>query len=173
MSQSKPLSTMILNIIQNDIVTRANQSTSSELIDHAWIRAQINNIVNEMPGLHATDEQIEIIIRGVSDKVDVVVHEAEVIIDNTKNRVPWYTSDRLLKTERTFWDSFEAYIKSKHDIPESVIRQTNLDTDKTLEQLCDPLSTDPFLCRGMVVGDVQAGKTLNYSALINKACDMG
>jgi hypothetical protein len=164
---------MILNIIQNDIVTRANKSTNSELIDHAWIKSQINNIINEMPGLYATDEQIEIIIRGVSDRVDVVVHEAEVIVDNTKNRVPWYTSERLSKTERTFWDSFEAYIKSKNDIPESVIRQTNLDTDKTLEQLCDPLSADPFLCRGMVVGDVQAGKTLNYSALINKACDMG
>ena len=173
MSQSKPLSTMILNIIQNDIVTRANQSTNSELIDHAWIKSQINTIVNEMPGLHATDDQTKIIIRGVSDRVDVVVHEAEVIIDNTKNRIPWYTSDRLSKTDRTFWESFEAYIKSKNELPESVIRQTNLDTDKTLEQLCDPLSTDPFLCRGMVVGDVQAGKTLNYSALINKACDMG
>ncbi len=173
MNQGKPLSTMILKIIQNDIVTRANQSTNSELIDHTWIKSQINNIVNEMPGLYVTDEQIEIIIRSVSDRVDVVVHEAKVIIDNTKNRVPWYTSDRLAITERIFWDSFEAYIKSKNDIPESVIRQTNLDTDKTLEQLCDPLSTDLFLCRGMVVGDVQAGKTLNYSALINKACDMG
>jgi len=173
MIPSKPISTMILNIIQNDIVTTASKSTASELIDHAWIRLQIQNILNEMPGLYATDEQIEIIIRGVSDRVDVVVHEAEVIVDHTKKRVPWYTPERLAKTERIFWDSFESYIRSKNDIPDSVIRQTNLDTDKTLKQLCDPLLTEPFLCRGMVVGDVQAGKTLNYSALINKACDMG
>jgi hypothetical protein len=60
MIPSKPISTMILNIIQNDIVTTASKSTASELIDHAWIRLQIQNILNEMPGLYATDEQMVI-----------------------------------------------------------------------------------------------------------------
>jgi hypothetical protein len=61
MNQGKPLSTMILKIIQNDIVTRANQSTNSELIDHTWIKSQINNIVNEMPGLYVVDADPKLI----------------------------------------------------------------------------------------------------------------
>jgi len=173
MSPLNELSTDILNMIQETIIRKASQSGSSVVIDRSWIKSEINNIVSQMPGLYASDDQIDIIVRGVSDRVDVVVHEAGVIVDNTKKRTPWYTPERINKTERIFWDSFEGYVRQKSDIPESVIRQTNVDTDRTLEQLADPLSKDSFLCRGMVIGDVQAGKTLNYSALINKACDMG
>jgi hypothetical protein len=172
MSQSNPLPTHLLVMFQENIIKNASNSSSSEVIDRSWIRQQLQKILTDLP-FFVSDEQIEILTRGVSDKIDVVVHEAGVIFNNKKNRTPWYTSERISNTERIFWDSFETYIRNKNDIPESVIRQTNLDTDKTLEQLNDPKSKEPFLCRGMVIGDVQAGKTLNYSALINKACDMG
>jgi hypothetical protein len=173
MSQSNPLPTEFLIMFQENIIKNISSSTSSEIIDREWIKNQLLKILNKLPEYFVSDEQIETLIRGVSDRIDVVVHEAGVIVNNTKTRVPWYTSERISRTERIFWESFETYIRNKNDIPESVIKQTNLDTDKTLEQLCDPTSDTPFLCRGMVIGDVQAGKTLNYSALINKACDMG
>ena len=47
------------------------------------------------------------------------------------------------------------------------------DTDKILERLEDPRRPGPWDRRGMVVGDVQSGKTSNYSGLICKAADAG
>jgi len=39
--------------------------------------------------------------------------------------------------------------------------------------LGDPQSKAPFQIRGLVLGDVQSGKTANYTALTNKAADTG
>src|SRR5947199_4345456 len=46
-------------------------------------------------------------------------------------------------------------------------------TDLILERLEDPHRPSPWDRRGMVVGDVQSGKTSNYSGLICKAADAG
>ena len=46
-------------------------------------------------------------------------------------------------------------------------------TDKTLDYLEDPCKDGNWDKRGMVVGDVQSGKTLNYTSLICKAADAG
>ena len=44
-------------------------------------------------------------------------------------------------------------------------------TDKTLDYLEDPCKDGNWDKRGMVVGDVQSEKTLNYTSLICKAAD--
>ena len=46
-------------------------------------------------------------------------------------------------------------------------------TDELLNLLGDPSGTAPWKRRGLVVGDVQSGKTASYAALICKAADAG
>jgi hypothetical protein len=45
--------------------------------------------------------------------------------------------------------------------------------DELLDLLDDPHTREPWKRRGLVVGDVQSGKTASYSALICKAADAG
>ena len=46
-------------------------------------------------------------------------------------------------------------------------------TEELLDLLGDPAKTPPWKRRGLVVGDVQSGKTASYAALICKAADAG
>ena len=46
-------------------------------------------------------------------------------------------------------------------------------SDEIVDYLGDPQSDVPFQRRGLVLGDVQSGKTANYTAICNKAADTG
>jgi len=46
-------------------------------------------------------------------------------------------------------------------------------SDEIVDLLGDPKSKEPFQRRGLVLGDVQSGKTANYTAISNKAADTG
>ena len=63
------------------------------------------------------------------------------------------------------------YLQQKLE-PSTLNRLDNL-TDDILDRLIDPNTVGPWDKRGMVVGQVQSGKTGNYIGLINKAADAG
>ncbi|MEG5450471.1 Z1 domain-containing protein, partial [Enterobacter kobei] len=46
-------------------------------------------------------------------------------------------------------------------------------SDEIVDLLGDPKNAEPFQRRGLVIGDVQSGKTANYTAICNKAADTG
>src|SRR5207302_2917039 len=59
------------------------------------------------------------------------------------------------------------------DMPPKAVRQLDDVSNQILSRLEDPLRTGSWDRRGMVVGQVQSGKTSNYTALICKAADAG
>jgi len=73
------------------------------------------------------------------------------------------------------WDYWEAYKKQLAAArwPRDVIRVLDEDTDNVLNECGDPRRGDPWQIKGLVMGDVQSGKTANYCGLINKAADAG
>jgi Z1 domain len=75
--------------------------------------------------------------------------------------------------EWNFWKRYERYLlKGKKRSPR-VIRRTDELTNKILERLEDPNHNGNWDRRGMVAGQVQLGKTENYTGLICKAIDAG
>ena len=68
-----------------------------------------------------------------------------------------------------FWNRYSKLKKAKPVL----LQNTHRATDRILKGMPDPMSRANFYSLGMVIGDVQAGKTGNYSALINKAADLG
>src|SRR5262249_62390301 len=57
--------------------------------------------------------------------------------------------------------------------PAGVIRGLDGSTEDLLDLLGNPEEKDTWKRRGLVLGDVQSGKTATYSALICKAADAG
>ena len=70
-----------------------------------------------------------------------------------------------------YYDRYESYISKKFDM--ATISENDEVTDFILNNLGDPLQRNSFSSRGLVVGSVQSGKTLNFTGLINKAADHG
>ncbi len=77
---------------------------------------------------------------------------------------------QMLDSEHEYQQRYEQYLLLNHygdDAKESIIKEA----EKVLSLCADPESNEKT--RGLVMGDVQSGKTSNYLALANLACDYG
>ena len=95
----------------------------------------------------------------------------ESILRGDGAHVPWLDGRRDSVRWR-LWERYRTYLIRKR-LPQPGINALNRVTDRTLELVGDPSLDLPFMRRGMVVGDVQSGKTGNYTGLICKAADAG
>lgn len=98
----------------------------------------------------------------------VFVGPASVLVDDS-SREPW-----LPRTDRSgwkYWPRYEKYLL--HTLPKGVVNQSDKDTDLVLGLLGNPAQSGAWDRRGLVVGEVQSGKTTNYTSLVCKAADAG
>lgn len=84
---------------------------------------------------------------------------------------PWL-ADAKAAIDWTYWNSYKREMLANRFNP-SVIQVLDEDTDKVLDECGNPANTEEWLIKGLVMGDVQSGKTANYCGLINKAADAG
>ncbi|MBC5774344.1 Z1 domain-containing protein [Pontibacter sp. KCTC 32443] len=89
-----------------------------------------------------------------------------------RKKTPWLL-DKKAGITWSFWNRYEEYLREEKNIPANVIGQVHKLTDATLDKLFDPTKNRPMDKRGLVVGQVQSGKTSNYTGLICKAADAG
>lgn len=84
----------------------------------------------------------------------------------------WLTQERK---ENISWNYTERYFHYLEDSGRSkkVLKETIQSSIEIMEKLGDPKSSIPFYTKGLVVGDVQSGKTGNFNAVINRAIDCG
>ena len=84
-------------------------------------------------------------------------------LDAASNEIKWNYKQRF----------FKYLLKKKHPwSPENAMKLDNM-SDFILDHTANPKTDKYFNVRGLVMGDIQSGKTANYTALINKALDAG
>jgi hypothetical protein len=71
------------------------------------------------------------------------------------------------------WRDYKTFLSTVSKLPPKVIEALDDATDKMLDYAGDPRIPEPWSRRGLVIGDVQSGKTANYLGLLNKATDAG
>ena len=118
----------------------------------------------------ASDDELEQLFRYVLAMVgaDIAIGGEPV----TKNdHEPWLKD---VKSEIN-WRRWRAYRKmlSKQGRSGRVLDRLDKFTDDVLDLAGNPQKPGPWNRRGLIIGDVQSGKTQNYLALINKAADAG
>jgi Z1 domain len=72
-----------------------------------------------------------------------------------------------------FWNRYERYLLEDQGLPMSAIENIDAVSEEVLENIEDPTRKGPWDRRGMVMGNVQSGKTGTYTGLICKAADAG
>lgn len=139
-------------------------------------------------GSSTTDEEIEGVLqvfRGLPDVDDemldrlrryieeqVIVTSAEATTLESKDHVPWLKA-RAADFEWQFWERYKRHLLEQKGLPAAVIDRVDETTDTILDHLEDPAIHNAWDRRGLVVGQVQSGKTANYLGLIAKAIDVG
>ena len=141
--------------------------------DEPRIRAAAENaaraISDQEPG-HVVD--IEALVRELEANLNVVVGMASTLVDNTRGHVPWL-AERRSDIEWDFSRRYGRFLRERKGWATRTLQRTNEITDQVIGLLQDPVRADSWDRRGMVVGQVQSGKTSNYIALICKAADAG
>ena len=96
----------------------------------------------------------------------------EAILEEQGDHQPWLPDWRA-ENPWKFWNQYKNLLESRGNLPDQSIRSIDRVTDKVLERLENPSRPGAWDRRGMIVGQVQSGKTSNYIGLIAKAADAG
>jgi hypothetical protein len=107
--------------------------------------------------------------RSIEERVNVWTAEQSSLVSDV-DHVPWLAAERN-DIRWAFWDRYAQYLAD--DLPPKALKQLDKITDDILSKLESPRREGAWDRRGMVVGQVQSGKTANYTGLICKAADAG
>jgi len=164
---------------------------NSNLTDFDWARQIAQSLlrIQERPTTETIQRCVSMAVQNIQvmgRKGDVneeqLVRELETlyntwcglgsVLEDITEHVPWL-ADRKPDVEWHFWNRFEKYLEQEEMwAPESRKRLDQM-TDWIMERIENPLRESRWSRRGMVVGQVQSGKTSNYTALVCKAADAG
>lgn len=96
------------------------------------------------------------------------------MIESDERKRPWLNAWKADKNHQwVFWERYREYLQSERNFANGVIGQLDKLTDRTLDSLFNPAENIGLHKYGLVVGQVQSGKTANYTGLICKAADAG
>lgn len=118
-----------------------------------------------------TDIEAQEVIAELQTKLAVKMDRGSCVKE--KKHVSWYYAAKG-KINPQFWNRYRTYLYKDAGFNSEVINAIDASTDEMMDLLSDP-NTDnvTFQRRGLVIGDVQSGKTSTYLALMNKAADAG
>ena len=116
-----------------------------------------------------TDEEFESVKKRLPEHIIHSIGYADTLRSrDSDHQVGWYLQN---ENDGYFWNRFRTYLNKKWSIP--VVDRLHKTTDDIMDDLGDPRSEAPFQRRGLLLGDVQSGKTATYTAICNKAADAG
>lgn len=97
------------------------------------------------------------------------------ILEGRERRTPWLKAFKAAQTSQwSFWSRYKYYLEHQKGFEPETIQGVDDMTDKILDMFFNPQKTDIVISKkGLVVGQVQSGKTANYTGLVCKAADAG
>lgn len=119
----------------------------------------------------ADDVDIEAIVSDLESIFATVIGRHSVITSDD-GWEPWLDA-RAPNIEWRFWDRYRQHLLRDHGWASTTIDKMDESTEGALGLLHDPIKRGSWSRRGLIVGDVQSGKTSNYIGLICKAADAG
>ena len=116
-------------------------------------------------------DQRDRLIRHIESICNVSIGH-EMVLEDTKSHEPWLPNAKG-SIDWRFWARYRDFLLEDVGWSTSVVNRLDDLTDRVLGLIENPKREGAWDSRGMVVGQVQSGKTANYSGLVCKAADAG
>ncbi|MFI5812615.1 Z1 domain-containing protein [Streptomyces sp. NPDC051643] len=135
---------------------------------------EVQNAVNAIFGMLAAqgeDLDRDQLAKEI-EAMTAVFQERSLALVDPKGHEPWLPE---AKNDRAwdFWERYRRYLEDVVNLPPWVVRRLDQSSDEVLSQLEDPRRSGPWRRQGLVIGQVQSGKTGQYIGLAAKAVDAG
>jgi hypothetical protein len=113
----------------------------------------------------------DLLTREIQSQMNILIPDSANLSDDREHE-HWLPDSRS-SIDWHFWRRYVSYLEQQKNMPAPVIASLDRLTDTVLEKIELPSRPGSWDRRGMVVGQVQSGKTANYTGLICKAVDAG
>ena len=100
----------------------------------------------------------------------IVQNEGDAIVNDEHES--WYKGKEN-EYGSEYWSRYKEYLIQHKRFPILTVQNLERDLNNIVDLLGNPNSDANFARRGLVIGDVQSGKTSNYIGLLSKAVDAG
>ncbi len=133
-----------------------------------WIKKNIgffDDVVNN-------DEKLSFVKKRIQEEMYIIINQQGRVHTIKNKSTPTWFFEKEKNIEFTHWDRIKQYLIKTNKIG-PYLSQLDDVTSRILDGCGDPLQQEKFSHTGLVIGQVQSGKTLNYTSLISKAVDAG
>ena len=155
----KMLKNMVVMFISTD--TTLEESTIDNKIDE----------VSGMPTFSGmTSDEIDEVRASIKSEFSIKLDKGVLIEE--KNHEHWFLS-RKSQLDMKYWERYKKYLLADKGFSNKVVNSMDDILDTLTDLLGDPDRDVTYKRRGLIIGDVQSGKTANYTGLICKAVDSG
>jgi len=138
--------------------------------DRAADEVALNDLATRLRiAFPVSDDEYHEIIRRLHAKLAIQMDIGTALTGEAY--VPWLFAKKA-SIDPYYWDRFKKLLQ-RFEWPPRVVSTLDRVTDEILDLLQDPSAPGPWKRRGLVLGDVQSGKTATYTALCCKAADAG
>ena len=123
-------------------------------------------------GIDITEEEKESVRKEILSNNKILLGLGAVLVQ--KKHTKWF-AQRKDTLPMKYWERFEQYMLQDRGMPTNVVSSMDKVSDEIVDLLGDPTrgEDESEQRRGLIIGDVQSGKTINYSGIICKAVDAG
>jgi hypothetical protein len=164
----------IVHFIKTQFEVRQKRDTALSIDFFDDIKPTILNLIPIVfPHMEAMDEAKLSVFYNTAKNEYISVHPVDINPSRSlvkENHRSWLTPER--KIDWHYFDRYKRLLKLEGR-SEKVIAEIDRTSVEILGKLGDPISSSGFWVKGLVVGNVQSGKTSNFNAVINRAIDAG
>lgn len=159
----------------NDIEKRFHGLVSSFLAGELEIKEQtIDEKIEELSCLPTfsglSDVEVENVRAEIKSEFSIKLDQGSLIQE--KGHEKWFLNKKPL-LDMKYWERYKKYLLNDKGFSVKVVNTMDDILDKLTDLLGDPGRDVAYSRRGLIIGDVQSGKTANYLGLICKAVDAG
>jgi hypothetical protein len=157
--------------IQLGQVMLADKSAAARRGGSFLTRAQIAEVADNVLSIQAyAGLDREELIAALCERT-TVVSEGHATLGSDDGHIEWLVPQRKEQVSWRYWDRY--YLHLSKSIPEAAVESVDKVTEDILSRIEDPQREGGWDRRGLVMGNVQSGKTANYCGLACKAADAG
>ncbi|MGW5364479.1 Z1 domain-containing protein [Actinopolymorpha pittospori] len=135
---------------------------------------EVQNAVNVIFGMLASQGKSldrDLLAKEI-EAMTAIFQEGSSGLQDDEGHEPWLAEAKVNRSW-DFWERYRRYLEDVTNMPPLVVRRLDQSTDEVLSQLEDPHRHGPWRRTGLVLGQVQSGKTGQYIGLASKAVDAG
>jgi hypothetical protein len=127
------------------------------------------NVTEANKIIQATSEEVESAIKKLEAENEILM-ETGFSIEDKEIHQDWFNP---FDFDLAYWKDYREYLLKRKNFPIDIVEKMDQISNKITNLLGNPNASDNFARKGLIIGDVQSGKTSSYLSVMNKAADVG